>query len=164
MSHGGYDYGLEDKILRKNIPGRYGTWEKESDEMRSEWLEPEVKIEEPHLDSPDVSEVDVMNGPQTGPKGVLNHHKAHRKEEAESRRLEADDRQAELLRVTRSSTQSTSLNDDETELSSIRLRRLRELKEEYRAPIFGDVHEVDAVQFLDCLAVSSFFMKSTNLV
>ena len=27
MAHAYYDYGLEDKLLRKNIPGRYGTWE-----------------------------------------------------------------------------------------------------------------------------------------
>ena len=36
-----FDYGLEDKILRQNIPGRYSGWDKDDDEegprSRAEW-------------------------------------------------------------------------------------------------------------------------------
>jgi hypothetical protein len=37
--------GLEDKILKQNIPGKYTWWDKDSDEVgpgaRAEWLDPD---------------------------------------------------------------------------------------------------------------------------
>ena len=64
MAHGDYDYGLEDKLLRKNIPGRYSTWEDDDHEPS----EPE------HPDQQGSAAVAVTPqdaGRQTGPKGVL---------------------------------------------------------------------------------------------
>jgi len=106
MSHGGCDYGLEDKMLRKNIAGRYSTWEKDSDEegpsSRTEWRK---ESNESHFSKKCTVDRASLSPPRhavngrgrAGPKGVLEDYREHLEVNAMAIAAEAEERRTEIL-------------------------------------------------------------------
>ena len=47
------DWGLEDKMLRRNIPGRYGTWASDDDDTRGESDEEASVPDDPEPEPPE---------------------------------------------------------------------------------------------------------------
>jgi hypothetical protein len=195
-THGGYDYGIEDKILRKNIPGRYSSWEKDEDEegpkARAEWIDREEGIDE---SEEDLNPSETLLPPQTtaasssssnssgysgttrtGPKGVLQDYKEHQRIEQHNReltKLENEEKyRKEAYGATRpvhalefhskSPAQPDDKDDDneddcsessdvDHELRMLREQRLMAIQAASGMPLFGEVKEVNAMQFLEAV-------------
>jgi len=166
MSVADYDYGLEDKLLRKNIPGRYSTWEDEEPERRARDEDDSDDIDQSQRDEialtsncseePSLSRTD---GPQTGSKGVLADYREHCRLESEARQED----QAEALNAWRQAAYgSTSTpvpetsnkvdGDVDSELATLRRRRLQEIQATREIkPVFGQVREVNPMEMLSAI-------------
>jgi hypothetical protein len=169
MSIADYDYGLEDKILRKNIPGRYSTWEDEEPERRA-------RGDEEHDDgdarngrhtapsssssSAEVPSASARDGPQTGSKGVLADYREHCAMEAESRRSDNAEalsawRQAAFGAMRAPASESSAAvraEDEDIELAVLRQRRLMEMRAaEVFKPVFGQVRDVTPMELLSAI-------------
>lgn len=182
MSHGDYDYGLEDKLLRKNIPGRYTTWEKDCDEegskARSEWQETTAVC----ADSPTFAPVVNMEssvatstgGPNTGIKGVLRDYRDEQartiaEREADKEEARAAWHQEAYGTVFREehaaiSTHVAQSHTSDGEKQYLRQRRLLELRSSGGLPLFGEVREVNAFGFLDAIENEVSFNQKTPLI
>mmetsp|Transcript_52727 Transcript_52727/g.105664 ORF Transcript_52727/g.105664 Transcript_52727/m.105664 type:complete len:358 (-) Transcript_52727:98-1171(-) len=174
MSHGDYDYGLEDKILRKNIPGRYGTWEEDSDPYEKS------RIAKDNADNDDeeistVTDTGNAHGAaqsvppshpgstrnaasgRTGAKGVLADHREHvAQQHEEHARAKAEKEEAyrcAAYGTARPPDEVSATKDDEDEVARAlhRRRRVEEMKAAAQAPIFGELKEVSALEMLDAV-------------
>jgi antitoxin (DNA-binding transcriptional repressor) of toxin-antitoxin stability system len=100
---------LEDRLLKKNIPGKYTWWEEEREDRGG-------GVDEIHLDDQDEEpiEIDYLNGPppassmsrrpttgRAGPKGVLADKKLHDEMDKIDRDLRETEKQVMLERWTR---------------------------------------------------------------
>lgn len=164
-------------MLKKNIPGRYSWWDKDDDEegerARAEWVDSEGSDNEGKSQS-DFSKMQQLaddgvpepvrnssyvkaRGGRTGPKGVIEDYKEHKKAEAEQREYDEAFRNAVLQRMAcgakmvRVVDDEEDLDDDEDDdfQREFRQRRIEELRAAHQAPVFGQVKEVSAFQFLD---------------
>jgi hypothetical protein len=110
------DWGLEDKFLRKNIPGRYSThWDKDSDEGsngRADSLDGLSDGESSEDDDPGPELPPAMTDPEPmrygeapdargmpGAKGIIAQHKYFKKMQYAERCHLADERERRLLEV-----------------------------------------------------------------
>lgn len=172
-----HDWGLEDRILRKNIPGRFSWWDKDGDEegpnARAEWLDPEsdeAAAEAQRTDAQRMqwcAENDIpqpvaqsayarQHGAQTGPKGVLNDYRQHQREEWADKQAAQQHREAVLHRMAHGTivaapppvAEEDSESEDEF-VKAYRAERRRELRGTSSHPVFGAVREVTAFQLLD---------------
>lgn len=174
-----HDWGLEDRLLRTNIPGRFSWWDKDADEVgdkaRAEWIDPKSDEAAAFAAQNDMQKMkwcadnDVpeplaknayarQTGAKTGPKGVLADYKQHREDEFEHKLFEERYRQAVLNRMalgarveapTPAAEESEEDSEDEEFMRAYREERRRELTASHSHPVFGGVREVTAFQFLD---------------
>jgi hypothetical protein len=170
MSIADYDYGIEDKILRKNIPGRYSTWEDEEPERRArgdEERDDDNARNGRHMapsssssSSAEVPSASARDGPQTGSKGVLADYREHCAMEAESRRSDNAEalsawRQAAFGAVRAPASESSAAvggEDEDSELAVLRQRRLMEMRAaEVFKPVFGQVRDVTPMELLSAI-------------
>eukprot|EP00619_Florenciella_sp_RCC1007_P010333 CAMPEP_0205909152 /NCGR_PEP_ID=MMETSP1325-20131115/3679_1 /ASSEMBLY_ACC=CAM_ASM_000708 /TAXON_ID=236786 /ORGANISM="Florenciella sp., Strain RCC1007" /LENGTH=364 /DNA_ID=CAMNT_0053275423 /DNA_START=109 /DNA_END=1203 /DNA_ORIENTATION=+ len=204
----GYDWGLEDKLLRKNIPGRYSHWDKDDDEeegnknYRAEWVDQGEGADESGAAGQPMNESERMDrdiadiqkkieagmpeavaktsyahqmGAKTGPKGVLNDYKEHKRIEAHNRQVDKMHREAVLHRMAYGATAQNTLSlaqealdaevakaeaeaQEEAEaeaeedfLKSFREARIRELQSASTQPVFGNIYEVTAHEYADAI-------------
>mmetsp|Transcript_56833 Transcript_56833/g.128798 ORF Transcript_56833/g.128798 Transcript_56833/m.128798 type:complete len:313 (+) Transcript_56833:114-1052(+) len=175
MSHGGCDYGLEDKMLRKNIAGRYSTWEKDSDEegpsSRTEWRK---ESNESHFSKKCTVDRASLSPPRhavngrgrAGPKGVLEDYREHLEVNAMAIAAEAEERRTEILLHCYGTTGSPkfladvhdfagdSEDDDEEDRAACeryRAQRQAELQSEALLPVFGAVKKVSTIGLVDAI-------------
>jgi len=119
------DWGLEDKFLRKNIPGRYSThWDKDSDEGsngRADSLAGDSEDGSDDDDDPGPELPPAMSDPEpmrygeapgaraaAGAKGILAQHKYFKKMQHAERIELADERSRRLLEVARGSARGAN--------------------------------------------------------
>lgn len=175
------DWGLEDKLLRSNIPGRFSTWEPDSDhEARSDSCEEEVASvddnaapEEPEArEIPEAlryGEAPAAAG-RTGIKATLAQHRYFKKMQRAERLWNKVDRDAKLLQIAcgveraapppprvvardpDDRTDSESESDDSF-LETYRKQRLAQLKTTQVKPTFGSYSSfVTQQEYLDALS------------
>ena len=168
MSVADYDYGLEDKILRKNIPGRYSTWEDEEPERRARDRTDSNDYDQGENQNHEVTALSLASeesslsrtdGPQTGSKGVLADYREHCRLESEARQ----ENQTEALSAWRQaaygsatipfSEASTEVDGDvDGDLAMLRRRRLMEMQAAREIkPMFGQVREVTPMELLSAI-------------
>lgn len=151
------DWGLEDKLLRRNIPGRYTHWDRDSDEELAQDKESEVsEEEEEQVEVPQPTEVpeamrygEAPGAHRAGAKGQLAQYRYFKRMEYQEKMLDKAQRQAALFRAA-----AGAVRDDDDFLASYRERRLNELKEEASKPVFGSLRR-DATKddYLAAIAV-----------
>mmetsp|Transcript_32371 Transcript_32371/g.85050 ORF Transcript_32371/g.85050 Transcript_32371/m.85050 type:complete len:368 (+) Transcript_32371:241-1344(+) len=203
-----YDWGLEDKMLRTNIPGRYTQWDKDDDEeeggknYRAEWIDPGEGADEAGAAGQPMNESQRMErdvadlqrkiaagmpetvaktsyahqmGAKTGPKGVLNDYKEHKRIEAHNKQVDKLHREAVLNRMAYGATASNTLSlaqeridaqvaqqereaeeeadaaEEEDFLSKFREARIRELQSASTQPVFGNIVEVAAHEYCEAI-------------
>jgi hypothetical protein len=181
MTHGAYDYGLEDKILRKNIPGRYGTWEDDDPHEKSRVSKDrseddggdysgDTKVADTQKDPAALVPAPRARSQKTGAKGVLRDHQEHLAHEREEHLREQAEREADYRRAAYGTTappvsashsefqhglqdkgEDSDDDDDRAALALHRRRRVAELQAAAHAPVFGEVKEVSALEMLEAV-------------
>lgn len=147
------DWGLEDKLLRRNIPGRYTHWDRDSDE-ESAHNESEASEEPEEPMPPQPAEVpealrygEAPGAHRAGAKGQLAQYRYFKRMEYQEKMMDKAQRQAALVRAA-----TGAVRDDF--LDEYRERRINELKEEASKPVFGSLRR-DATKddYLAAIAV-----------
>ena len=164
------DWGLEDKMLRRNIPGRYGTWASDDDDTRDDDEDDAASVPDDPEPEPEESravpealrygEAPAAAG-KTGVKATLAQYRYFKKMQRAEILWNKVDREAKLLAVANGvvrdappppppprkdpdarteSASSESDDDDDEFLESYRRKRLAQLKAEKATPTFGAFH------------------------
>mmetsp|Transcript_17052 Transcript_17052/g.25213 ORF Transcript_17052/g.25213 Transcript_17052/m.25213 type:complete len:262 (-) Transcript_17052:29-814(-) len=156
---------LEDKILKKNIPGKYTWWE--SDECENPHSDDSYEEAEKVCDSSG-PKIDVHKGrANTGVKGVIADYKSHRKKQIANEEIEKqindgvlrDILYGKICKNETSNTLQKSLkndgSDDEYESESeeammrYRSQRILEIQKQFPDEIFGEVTEATDENFIE---------------
>ena len=161
------DWGLEDKMLRRNIPGRYGTWASDDDDdTRGDEDEDEASVpDDPEPEPPEsravpealrYGEAPAAAG-KTGVKATLAQYRYFKKMQRAEILWNKVDREAKMLEVAagvvrdappppppprkdpdaRTESASSESDDDDEFLESYRKKRLAQLRAETAKPTFG---------------------------
>ena len=171
---------LEDQILKKNIPGRYSSWEGNNDDLREEEEEEEVNTCAETLNETQLGTIRSGNDKNTGVKGVLADYKESKRINGRKQEIERLEKKHALdrhlngaqLKVGELSISSNAIeerkrreahkNDDESSdessddsdddfLSSYRQKRLLQLQNCANWPSFGELIDVTPVQFSEII-------------
>ncbi len=176
------DWGLEDKMLRRNIPGRYGTWASDDDDDTRGDDDDDDEASVPDDPEPEPEEARAVpealrygEAPdaagKTGVKATLAQYRYFKKMQRAEILWNKVDREAKLLevaagvvrdapppppppkKVERTESSSESSDDDDEFLESYRQKRLAQLKAEKIKPSFGAFNAtVSKQEYLDALA------------
>ncbi|KAJ8608289.1 hypothetical protein CTAYLR_010381 [Chrysophaeum taylorii] len=153
------DWGLEDKYLRRNIPGRYNHWDPDSDdELKAHREDAEFEEEdEPPVQPPPGPLPEAMRYGEApgarrgGPKGQIAQYNWFKRMEYQEKLAAKAEREATLLRIATGTVRDPDAplpvaeaaaadnndDDDDEFIRAYRERRLRELKEDASKPVFG---------------------------
>ena len=176
------DWGLEDKMLRRNIPGRYGTWASDDDDTRDDDEDDAASVPDDPEPEPEESravpealrygEAPAAAG-KTGVKATLAQYRYFKKMQRAEILWNKVDREAKMLEVAagvvrdappppppprkdpdaRTESASSESDDDDEFLESYRKKRLAQLRAETAKPTFGAFNATASKQeYLDALA------------
>ena len=171
---------MEDKMLRRNIPGRYGTWASDDDDTRDDDEDDAASVPDDPEPEPEESRAvpealrygEAPNAAgKTGVKATLAQYRYFKKMQRAEILWNKADREAKLLevasgvvrdapppppppkKVERTESSSESSDDDDEFLESYRQKRLAQLKAEKIKPSFGAFNAtVSKQEYLDALA------------
>jgi len=156
---------LEEKFLKKNIPGKYSKWHEYNDTYESDGDSSADGVSNEKVGNWEsknpTSVVSTRPGTHsTGAKGVLNDYREHTKIEAYQRHIEREEEKKILSRaingaylkpgeasISYSSTQQSKNkeqeNSDENFLVAYRRKRLLQMKQSHSLPFYGNFSELE---------------------